>query len=69
MEILKGTNTAESATNRVFVDGREVFMVRGHSPLHAPTPPDINLDDESPSAISLDALRDLNKTEAEKTTR
>jgi hypothetical protein len=44
-------------------------MVQGRSPLRAPTPPDINLDDESPFAISPDTLRDLNKTEAEKTTR
>jgi hypothetical protein len=44
-------------------------MVRGRSPLRAPTPPDINSDDEGPSAISPDALGDPNKTEAEKTAR
>jgi hypothetical protein len=37
--------------------------------LRALTPLDINSDDESPSTISLDALRDSNKTEAEKIAR
>jgi hypothetical protein len=59
----------EYATNRVSADSREVFMVRGCSPLRAPTPPDINSDDESSSAISPDALKDPNKTEAKKTMR
>jgi hypothetical protein len=44
-------------------------MVQGRSPLRAPTPPNINSDDEIPSAVSPDALEDLNETEAEKTTR
>jgi hypothetical protein len=69
MEILKSSDMVESATNRVFVPAQEVFMVCGRSPLHAPTLPDINSDDESPSATSPDALRDPNETEAEKTVR
>jgi hypothetical protein len=67
MEILESSSTAESATNRVFGHAREVFMVRGCSPLRAPTPPDVNSDDETTSAISPDALRTPNETEAEKT--
>jgi hypothetical protein len=68
-EILGSFGTAGSATNRVFGHAREVFMVRGRSPLHAPTPPDVNLDDKTTSAISPDALGTPNETEAEKTTR
>jgi hypothetical protein len=68
-EILEGSDTAESATNRVFVYAREVFMVRGRSPLHAPTLPNINSDDEIPSTIFPDALGAPNETEAERTMR
>jgi hypothetical protein len=53
MEILESSDTTESATNRVFVHAREVFMVRGRSPLSAPTPLDINSNDESPSLFPL----------------
>jgi hypothetical protein len=67
MEILESSGTAESATNRVFEHAREVFMVQGRSPLRAPTPPDVNSDDETTSAISPDALKTLNEIEAEKT--
>jgi hypothetical protein len=49
MEILESFDTAESATNMVFVHAQEVFMVQGHSPLSAPTLLDINSNDESPS--------------------
>jgi hypothetical protein len=66
--MLINTNT-ESATNRVSTHAREVFIVRGCSSLRAPTSPDIDSDDESPSAISSDALGDLNETEDEKTMR
>jgi hypothetical protein len=69
MEILESSGMEESATNRVSVHAREVFMIWGRSPLRALTPPNINSDDKSPSAISPDALRDPNETEAEKTTR
>jgi hypothetical protein len=68
-EILESSGTAESATNRVSGHAREVFMVWSRSPLHAPTPPDVNSDDETTSAISPDALRTPNETEAEKTAR
>jgi hypothetical protein len=51
-EILKSSGTVESATNRVSGHAREVFMVRGRSPLRAPTPPDVNSDDETTYAIS-----------------
>jgi hypothetical protein len=68
-EILESSGTVESATNKVSAHTREVFMVRGRLPLRAPTPPDINSDDEGPSAISPDALEDPNETEAEKTVR
>jgi hypothetical protein len=44
-------------------------MVRGHSPLRAPTPPDVNSDDETTSVISPDALKTSNETEVEKTAR
>jgi hypothetical protein len=69
IEILESSGTIESTTNKVSMHAQEVFMVRGRSPLRAPTPPDINSDDEGPSAISLDALGDPNETEAEKTAR
>jgi hypothetical protein len=69
MEILKSSGTMESATNKVSRHAQEVFMVRGHSPVHAPTPPDVNSDDETTSTISPDALKTLNETEAKKTTR
>jgi hypothetical protein len=44
-------------------------MVRGHSLVHAPTPPDVNSDDETTSTISLDALETSNEIEAKKTAR
>jgi hypothetical protein len=69
MEILESSGTAEFATNRVFGHAMKVFMVRGCSPLRAPTPPNVNSDDETTSAISPDALGTLNETEAEKTAR
>jgi hypothetical protein len=68
-EILRSSGTAKSTPNRVFGYAREVFMVRGHSPLRAPTPPDDNSDDETTSAISPDALGTPNEIEAEKTAR
>jgi hypothetical protein len=68
-KILESSGMMESTTNRVSVHAREVFMVRGRSPLHAPTLSDINSDDESPSAISPDALGASNETKAEKTVR
>jgi hypothetical protein len=69
MEILKSFGTAESATNRVSPHALEVFMVRGRSPLHGPTLPDVNSDDESPSTISSNALGSSNEIEAEKDVR
>jgi hypothetical protein len=44
-------------------------MVQGRSPLRAPTPPDVNSDDKTTSAISPDALETPNKTKVEKTMR
>jgi hypothetical protein len=69
MEILENSGTAESATNRVSGHAWKVFMVQGRSPLHAPTPPDVNSDDETTSVISPDALGALNETKAEKIAR
>jgi hypothetical protein len=68
-KILESSGTAESAANRVSRHAQEVFMVRGRSPLRAPTPLDVNSDDETTSAISPDALGTPNETEVEKTTR
>jgi hypothetical protein len=64
--ILESSSTTKSATNRVSMHTRKVFMVRGRSSLRAPTSSDINSDDESSSAISPNALGDPNKIEAEK---
>jgi hypothetical protein len=68
-EILESSGTTEYATNRVFRHAREVFMVRGRSPLQDPTPPNVNSDDETTFATPADALGTPNETKAKKTTR